>query len=82
VYRFRIGKDLKTMINISNALAGRMQPKEKGPRIRYEGKMVHVGFKIYRCNICGHEEKARGFQVIENIPIVLLTMKPLLLSQE
>lgn len=25
--------------------------------IRCSGQMVHVGFKIYRCNNCGHEEK-------------------------
>lgn len=25
--------------------------------IRCGGNMVHVGFKIYRCQQCGHEEK-------------------------
>jgi len=25
--------------------------------IRCGGRMVHIGFKIYRCERCGHEEK-------------------------
>jgi ribosomal protein L37AE/L43A len=25
--------------------------------IRCSGKMVHIGFKIYCCQQCGHEEK-------------------------
>jgi tRNA(Ile2) C34 agmatinyltransferase TiaS len=25
--------------------------------IRCGGDMVHIGFKIYRCSQCGHEEK-------------------------
>jgi tRNA(Ile2) C34 agmatinyltransferase TiaS len=25
--------------------------------IRCGGTMVHIGFKIYRCTNCGHEEK-------------------------
>lgn len=25
--------------------------------IRCGGRMVHIGFKIYRCQVCGHEEK-------------------------
>lgn len=25
--------------------------------IRCGGQMVHIGFKIYRCQTCGHEEK-------------------------
>gem|GEM_PF-1995090 len=25
--------------------------------IRCSSKMVHIGFKIYRCQQCGHEEK-------------------------
>jgi tRNA(Ile2) C34 agmatinyltransferase TiaS len=25
--------------------------------IRCSGKMVHIGFKNYRCQQCGHEEK-------------------------
>jgi tRNA(Ile2) C34 agmatinyltransferase TiaS len=25
--------------------------------IRCGGRIVHVGFKIYRCQQCGHEEK-------------------------
>ncbi|HVX03135.1 MAG TPA: hypothetical protein VHA09_08280 [Nitrososphaera sp.] len=25
--------------------------------IRCGGNMVHIGFKIYRCRVCGHEEK-------------------------
>ncbi len=25
--------------------------------IRCGGQMVHIGFKIYRCQVCGHEEK-------------------------
>ncbi len=50
-------RDLEILINTASSFSGRVQSKEEDLCIRCEGKMVHVGFKIYRCNICGHEEK-------------------------
>lgn len=34
-----------------------VQEEEEDLCIRCGGEMVHIGFKIYRCRVCGHEEK-------------------------